>query len=130
METPMANASISGLASGLDTASIISQLMQIEAQPQTRLKSQLSQEQSSVKSLQDLNAKFAALMTEAGKLARSTGWSPVSVTTSSQYVTVTGTDGADGAVPANLSLEVTRLAQSHQVNFSGAALTDQVASTS
>ena len=34
----MATSSISGLASGLDTASIIAQLMQLEAIPQTRLK--------------------------------------------------------------------------------------------
>ncbi len=51
----MATASISGLSSGLDTASIISQLMQAEAAPQTRIKSALTGEQSRVKTLQELN---------------------------------------------------------------------------
>ena len=38
----MANTSIGGLVSGLDTATIISQLMQLEAQPQTRLKTKVT----------------------------------------------------------------------------------------
>ena len=42
----MANASVSGLASGLDTATIIDQLMQLEAAPQTRLKSRVTTEKS------------------------------------------------------------------------------------
>ena len=110
----MATSQITGLASGLDTASIVSQLMQLEAQSQTRLKTQLATEQSSVASLQALNAKLAALVTEAGKLAGSTGWSPVKVTTSDAAVTVTGTEGA---VPTNLSLSVTSLAKAHQVRY-------------
>ena len=123
----MATSQITGLASGLDTASIVAQLMQLEALPQTRLKTQLSSEQSSVKSLQELNAKLASLVTEAGKLAGTTGWSPVKVTTTDAGVTVTG---SEGAVPANLSLTVTSLAKAHQVRFAPAAATDTVASSS
>ena len=44
----MASASISGLGSGLDTASIIDQFMQLEAAPQTRLKSRVASEKSVV----------------------------------------------------------------------------------
>ncbi|MBW8751948.1 MAG: hypothetical protein JF565_11065, partial [Propionibacteriales bacterium] len=54
-------ASISGLVSGLDTASIIDQLMQLETVPQDKLKSNLSTEQTTLKNLQALNAKVAAL---------------------------------------------------------------------
>ncbi len=123
----MPTTQITGLASGLDTASIVSQLMQLEALPQSRLKTQLSSEQSSVKSLQELNAKLAALVTEAGKLAGTTGWSPVKVSTSDPAVAVTG---SEGAVPANLSLTVTSLAKAHQVRFAPAAAADTVASSS
>ncbi len=123
----MPTSQISGLASGLDTATIVSQLMQLEALPQTRMKTQLSTEQSSVKSLQELNAKLAALVTEAGKLAGGTGWSPVKVSTSDAGVSVTG---SEGAVPTNLSLSVTSLAKAHQVRFDSAAATDTVASSS
>ena len=121
----MATSQITGLASGLDSASIVSQLMQLEALPQTRLKTRLSAEQSSVTSLQELNAKLAALVKEAGKLAETSGWSPVKVTTSDPAVTVTGTEGA---VPTNLSFNVTSLAKAHQVRFTPAAATDTVAS--
>ncbi|MEA2184985.1 MAG: Flagellar hook-associated protein 2 N-terminus [Solirubrobacteraceae bacterium] len=34
--------SVSGLSSGIDTATIVDQLMAIERQPQTRLKSQVT----------------------------------------------------------------------------------------
>ena len=61
----MASASVSGLVSGLDTATIISQLMQVEAAPQTLLKTKLSSEQTTIANLQSLNAKFAALTTRA-----------------------------------------------------------------
>src|SRR5919112_5579603 len=124
--TTVATSQITGLASGLDTATIVSQLMQLEALPQTRLKTQLAGEQSSVKSLQDLNSKLAALGTEAGKLAGGTGWSPVKVTTSDAAVSVTGTEGA---VPTNLSLRVTSLAKGHQVRFAPTAATDTIASS-
>src|ERR687889_1556548 len=125
--TTVATSQITGLASGLDSATIVSQLMQLEAQPQARLKTQLAGEQSSVKSLQDLNAKLAALVTEAGKLAAGNGWSPVKVTTSDPGVTVAGTEGA---VPAGLNLTVTSLAKAHQVRYAPVAATDTVASSS
>ena len=66
----MATASVSGLASGLDTASIIDQLMQLEAQSQTRLKSRVTTEQSTLKVLQNLNTKFASLATQAKDLTK------------------------------------------------------------
>ena len=95
----MATASVSGLVSGLDTASIISQLMQVEAQTQTRIKSRLSSEQSNVTMLQELNSLLAALVTSAGDLALATAWNPVRVTSSSDLVSATaGANAARGSV--------------------------------
>ena len=51
--------SISGLASGLDTATIIDQLMQLEAVPQTRLKTQQTTEKTVLTALQSLNTDAA-----------------------------------------------------------------------
>ena len=73
----MASASVSGLVSGLDTATIISQLMQVEAQPQAMLKTRLSAEQSHVSTLQSLNARFATLASKAHDLTTSAAWSPL-----------------------------------------------------
>src|SRR4051795_8255856 len=93
-----ATSSIGGLVSGLDTATIISQLMQVEAQTQTNLKNRVTTEQSTVKSLQDLNAKLAALTTSAATLAKPAGWNPLTVTSSSANVSVTaGTTAQPGS---------------------------------
>jgi flagellar hook-associated protein 2 len=120
----MATASVSGLVSGLDTASIISQLMQVEAQTQTRIKTRLSHEQSTVKTLQELNSKLAALVTNAGDLAKATTWNPVRVTSSSDLISATaGVNATRGSV----ALTVGHTARAHQLSFaSTAALTDVV----
>ncbi len=124
----MAGGSVSGLVSGLDTSTIVSQLMQVEAAGQTRIKSRMAAEQSSVKSLQDLNTKLAALATTAEKLGKATEWNPVSTTSSSDKVTVTGGPAATiGAV----SFTVGRLAQAHAAAFTNSAqMTDTVTSGS
>ena len=79
----MASASVSGLVSGMDTATIISQLMQVEAAPQTLLKTRLSSEKGLVSTLQSLNAKFAALTTRAHDLAKPAAWTPLTTSSSS-----------------------------------------------
>jgi len=117
-------ASISGLSSGLDTATIINQLMQLEAAPQTRLKSQVSSDQSLVTTLQTLNTKVALLRSKAEALAKPEAWAPLTSTSSHASVSVTtGT----GAGPASLSVTVTSVAQTHRLGFADAAgLTDVV----
>lgn len=115
---------VSGLASGIDTASLVSQIMQVEAQSQTRIKSQLSSAQSTLKSLQDLNSKLAALATRATDLARSTAWNPVTVTSSSDLVTASAGTGAIGGA---LSFTVGHTALAHRLSFTDTvALTDTV----
>ena len=115
--------SISGLGSGLDTSTIISQLMQLEAIPQTRLKSKLTTEQSTLKTIQDLNAKFAALTTTATAQAKPGAWSPLRATSSHDGVTVTATTGS---AAGSLSLRVDQLAQAHSLRFATTANTSDV----
>ena len=66
--------SISGLVSGLDTTSIISQLMQLEAAPQTLLKNKQATESSTVSALQTLNTKIASLATAATTASDADSW--------------------------------------------------------
>ena len=99
----MVGASVSGLVSGLDTATIISQLMQVEAAPQTLLKTKLSTEQGTVTNLQSINAKLAALTTRAEALAKTSAWNQLTTTSSSDKVTLKA--GAT-AVPGSFSLTV------------------------
>jgi flagellar hook-associated protein 2 len=120
----MATASVSGLASGLDTASIIDQLMQLEAQSQTRLKSRVTTEQSTLKVLQNLNTKFASLATQAKDLTKATGWTPLTATSSSDKVTLKTTSGTSAG---SLTLTVDSAATAERLTFSStAALTDVV----
>ncbi len=119
----MANTSIGGLVSGLDTATIISQLMQLEARPQTMLKTRMGLEQKANTSLQALNAKLAAIATKAADLVKQNAWTATKATSSNDKVTVT-TDA--GATTASLDLSVVQLATPYRVDYGLHAKTDLV----
>lgn len=83
----MASLGIDGLASGLDTTTIINQLMQVESAPQTLLKSKQTSAKSFVTGLQALNAKVASLAENAAKVAKPASWSAFAATSSATSVT-------------------------------------------
>ena len=117
--------SISGLASGLDTAGIIDQLMQLEAQPQTKLKSQQSSENSIISALRQLNTDTSSLATKAAALAKPATWNSMVATATGTGISVTAVTSAQ---PTSLSFTVDSLAATHQLGFTAsAALTDVVA---
>lgn len=118
-------ASVGGLISGLDTTTLINQLMQVEAISQTRLKERVSNEQTSLSSLQSLNSKLASLATQAGDLAKTSAWSPLTATSSSDKVTATVTDGTTAS---SLSFKVLDTAVAHQESFARTALSTRVTS--
>lgn len=107
---------IDGLASGLDTTSLINQLMQVEAMPQTLLKSKQSQTQTLVTALQSLNTKVASLAEAASKTAKPESWQAFAATSSSASVTATA---AAGAQPGSVTFSVDAVATS-QVTLSAA----------
>ena len=117
------SASISGLSSGLDTATIITQLMQLEAVQQNRLKTRVTATTTAKTTLQSLNTKLAALATAAKDLSRTSGWSPMSTTSSYDKVSVSTTIGAQ---PTQLSLTVGSTAVSHRLTFATTAATTDV----
>ena len=110
-------ATISGLISGMDTAGIIDQLMTLNAQPQTNLKSQVTTEQTTVTALQNLNAQIAAIGTKAAALAGTSGWTPVTTSSSSTSVSVAA---ASGASTGSVTFGVNRLASAYGVRFATA----------
>lgn len=124
----MATSSISGLASGLDTASIIEQLMQLEKIPQSRLQSRISAEKSVVTALQAVNTNTSVLAGKAATLAKPATWETLSAKSSNADVSVTTTSGSR---PTSQSIEITALARSHQLGFTDShALTDSVTGAS
>ncbi|QWC84739.1 flagellar filament capping protein FliD [Nocardioidaceae bacterium] len=120
----MANASIGGLASGLDTSSIISQLMQLEAIPQTRLQQRLDKTNSLLTTMRTVNSNLAGIGTKAEKLADPANWTPTKATSSVDTVSITASKDAQ---PGSYDLTVDQVARSHQLGYTAAAaLTDVV----
>ena len=66
----MADLSLSGLASGLDTPAIISQLMAIERQGQTRMQYRQKNVQAQATGLKDVKTKLEALQDGRRRAAR------------------------------------------------------------
>ncbi|HET6480707.1 MAG TPA: flagellar filament capping protein FliD [Actinoplanes sp.] len=99
------SSSVDGLVSGLSTTSMITQLMQIEAAPQTRLMSKVSNAQTAVAAYQSVNSKLTALKSAADSLGQLSTWRAVKPTSSSTTVTasaVTGTNAASGTTVFNV----------------------------
>jgi flagellar hook-associated protein 2 len=108
--------SFNGLASGLDSASIISALMGVERSPQNILKAQIVTGANRIRALQTVNTQTAALTTLANTLISSTAMQTFAGTSSSPTVTV---DATASTSSASVSFTVEKLAQ-NQVSVSGA----------
>ncbi|HYF71432.1 MAG TPA: flagellar filament capping protein FliD [Nocardioides sp.] len=119
----MATTSISGLSSGLDTATIIDQLMQLEAVPQDRLKSQQTTEKSVLTALRTLNTDTSLLASKAETLAKAATWQTLKATTTGTGVSATV--GASASA-TSFSFTVDALAATHQLGFADGAALDAV----
>ncbi|SDN43501.1 flagellar filament capping protein FliD [Geodermatophilus sp. DSM 45219] len=93
----MVSLSVDGLVSGLDTTSLVSQLVAAEALPQTRLKTQLTTTQAAATAYRAVNSKVDAVRTAAEALtadglaaARTAKSSATSVSASATSTAVTG----------------------------------------
>ncbi len=116
----MSNMTISGAVSGIDTATIINQLVALQTNQQTLLKRQQSTQQSAADALGKLATALNGVGTLAGNLAKTSTWAGSMATSTSTSVTPTSTGTAAGA----LTFDVTALAAAHAV-----VSTDAVAST-
>ncbi|PPK66471.1 flagellar filament capping protein FliD [Actinokineospora auranticolor] len=103
---------VDGLVSGLDTSTIISQLMSIEAAPQTRLKTKASQQQTLTNAYQAINAKMLAVQNAAKDLATSTTWTAVKAGYTSSAVSVAA---STTALSGTATFEVASMATTHVV---------------
>ncbi|MCZ2403326.1 flagellar filament capping protein FliD [Paenarthrobacter sp. Z7-10] len=112
----MAGISLDGLSSGLDTTALISQLMQVEAIPQTLLKNQATSVQTTVSALQGLNSQISDLATLAKGNAAPGALNLYKTSASSNNVTATATSTANAG---SIDVVVKQLAQA-QVSVSDA----------
>ncbi|MFI5085152.1 MAG: flagellar filament capping protein FliD [Actinomycetales bacterium] len=104
----MAGISLDGLSSGLDTTALITQLMQVEAIPQTLLKNQVTAAQSNVTALQGLNTQVSALATLAKGNAAAGALNLYTTSSSAPNITATA---SSTAMSGSIDVRVTQLAQ-------------------
>jgi flagellar hook-associated protein 2 len=105
--------SFGGLGSGIDTDTIVRQLMQIERQPVFRLQSNQSRLIAQTEIYGQLRSKLNALSTATNALNQSGSFNSVKVSVSDGTVASATADA--GAVVGSYALSVTKLAQAHKV---------------
>ncbi|MGY1843051.1 flagellar filament capping protein FliD [Modestobacter sp. SYSU DS0875] len=113
-----------GLISGIDYSTMITQLMQVEANPQTLLKQQLSATQADAAAYRAVNTRFDALRTAAAALTADTAWTTTKASSSDTSVTASA---SAGAATGSLSFTVTSLAATHAVYSNGSWATADTA---
>ncbi|WP_432546573.1 flagellar filament capping protein FliD [Kineococcus sp. SYSU DK004] len=115
MSTTVSSSTVDGLISGLDTSSIVNQLIAVDSSVKTRLQSGVSAAQLKVTAYQSVNAKMAALQTAADNLQKATAWSPATATSSQEGVSVATTGSV---LPGAFSVTVTQAASGRSVTSS------------
>lgn len=108
----MSDFSVDGLSSGLDTSSIIEQLMAVEQQPVRRLESRREGLGSRVTAWDDLNTRLTALTGAIDTLVEDSGINVLTGEASNSEVTVT--PSGEGAVGL-FEMTVDQIATSHQL---------------
>jgi flagellar hook-associated protein 2 len=104
---------LGGLASGLDTNTLIQQLMQVEQQPQARIQQQTLIEQARQQALKDISTRLSNLMDAVNALQDPTAWADVQSVDSSDP-THLGVARTAGAAAGVYTVNVTRLASADQ----------------
>ena len=101
--------SFSGLSSGIDTATIVEQLVAIERRPITLLENQQIREENKLVILQEINTSLLAAKTSVEALSDPEGFDLFNVSSSDESVVGVSSTGA--ATSGSFSVEVLGLAQ-------------------
>ena len=110
--TPLQN--IGGLASGLDTNSIITQLLSIERQPEVLMQTRQSIEQKRSDTLTAIKSQLVALQNASWSMRDVTVWGDTQSVTSSDPQNLSATR-TSGAAAGGYTIQVTQLARADQV---------------
>jgi flagellar hook-associated protein 2 len=107
---------IGGLASGMDTESIITQLMQLERQPETRMTQQKTISAAREQGLKDVLTRVKNLQTAASDLKSVGTWADTQSVDSSDNSKL-GVTRTGGAGPGGYTVSVSQLASSDQWTY-------------
>jgi flagellar hook-associated protein 2 len=105
---------IDGLVTGMGTGDMITQLMQVEAIPQTALKNKVTAQTKAVAAYQGINTKLAALTTAAKAMSSTESWGAMKATSTSDAAIVTA---KAGAAAGSMTFTVSQLAAAHTVTY-------------
>ncbi len=120
----MATGRVDGLISGMDTTTIVSQLMSLERLPVTRLEAKKSQANAIIGIYQQLNTRFSALQGAGLALARTTDWRTMRAVSSD--ATAVSASATSAAQAGGLSFKVTQLSRAGAVASSGTVASGNV----
>src|SRR5262249_39051619 len=99
----------SGAVSGLDTATIVNQLVSVEQAKQNLLKTEQTSAQQAATAYGNLITALGSLATQARTVATTSAWNGATATSSSTGVTASATGNATAA----LTFDVTGVAAAH-----------------
>jgi flagellar hook-associated protein 2 len=116
----MTGIQLTGLGSGLDTESIITQLMAVERRPRTVISNKQASAQARQTALQDIQSKLTALKTATSALKSMTTWGN-SQTVESADPTKATARAIAGASPGGHLLVVSQLARGAQATYTYAS---------
>lgn len=109
----MAGIALTGLASGMDTESLVKALLSAESTGRTRISQRQTQAEQRVSTLQGIQSKLASLKLATTALGSVTNWAPTQTVTSSDTSVMTATR-TGGAGAGTSSVDVLGLASSTQ----------------
>ncbi|GAC1322124.1 MAG: hypothetical protein NVSMB25_16880 [Thermoleophilaceae bacterium] len=115
--TPSPNFGLGGLASGIDTTTIIAKLMQLERLPEQKLQLQLSREGARQQALRDIQTQLQAVQSAEQALRSPALWAPTQTVSVSDPTRVAATM-LSGAGPGGYQVGITQLAGSAQRTYS------------
>ncbi|NEN05175.1 flagellar filament capping protein FliD [Diaminobutyricibacter tongyongensis] len=104
----MTGIQLPGLATGLDSASLIASLMQLYTAPENVIKAKITTDNSKISDLQYLNTQIAALKTAADVNAKPAALAAFTASASNPAITA---KAGSGATPGSIDISVTQLAQ-------------------
>jgi flagellar hook-associated protein 2 len=118
-------ASIDGLITGMSTTDTISQLMKLEAAPQTALKNKITTANKVVSAYQSVNSRLSSIVSAAKALGDPDTWNSTKATASSDALVVSAQAGAS---VGSFSFHVDQLAATHVMTYSSGSVASPTAS--
>src|SRR3954468_17867725 len=119
MTASVASQSISGLASGIDTSSLISALMAVQQRPQARIQQKLVIEQGRQQALRDTLTQLNTLKTAYQSITDTAAWADTQTVASDDDAHISAVR-TGGAAAGAYAIQVSQLARANQFTASGA----------